>query len=998
MRRLTSFMLALAVLPVVCQAAWAQGGACATQSIPITTGASGSGVLPQGSGDVNWTVIADPDANTAEPRPAFVIDTNAAWKSPLPGSTWISSYPGSLNTTNGKYVFRYCFCLNAGFFANPNLQLSLRADDQADVFLNGGKIGSTPNPSYATALPATIPPPPASAFVAGRNCLTVELNNIGSFAMGLNLAGSIAASGLAVQKPECCNPTGQIQGRKWNDADGDGVLDTNELGLAGWTIKLSNGATAVTDVLGFYSFFGIPPGNYTISEIPQSGWQQTFPAGGTHQVAVGANQLITGKDFGNRQGPPCSRIQTVGTVICELGPNGQLTGNFVWTFTLTNLSNKAVSHFYFDGLPAGVTVDRPHIVFAPPIPPGGVRTETVVIRGATAGQTLTLPIVLLDAALQACCSFSVSLPLPDCRCAQILSDVTPSCFPFLPPPYRYTFNLQNLEPTLVSSVIATPVILPNTPISPAVLDVAPVPIHLSSPIGIGGQTGNKTVVVTGSGAVPGSQVCLLLSLHDLNCEHCCSIPRCFTLPSCFIDDIIFYPIGDSIILFDELGLLVSGIGSSGDDGVGVQTSGAAAVEVGWLPLAPATPSGASISVGASAGGSGSEHALGSLEVTSGVGGYEVVADLAGIGPGPHEVEVFDDSSLVAAITTADGTVAQVSGWPTGGGAAIVDAGPDEASPYSFFLEGSGLTWTLPGGIAVEGDRLRVSATPPTAATPLTSLSILAANIPEITIASGHADPPDGASCAPGPETLCLAGQRFQVEVALGGAGAAVSPGHAVPLSSETGYFWFFDAGNVELVVKVVDGRPVNGHWWVFAGSLSDVAYTITVTDTVTGAAKSYANPSGRLASFADTAAFGEASQLSATRASHGGANDLRPRHSSLPVSDSTAACAAGPQALCLGEGRFRVSIEFENGGSGSAATAIPLTDRSGYFWFFDGANVEVVVKVLDGRPLNGHWWVFFAALSSVEYTVTVTDTDTGVARTYHNPPGVLASRADTAAF
>lgn len=44
-------------------------------------------------------------------------------------------------------------------------------------------------------------------------------------------------------------------------------------------------------------------------------------------------------------------------------------------------------------------------------------------------------------------------------------------------------------------------------------------------------------------------------------------------------------------------------------------------------------------------------------------------------------------------------------------------------------------------------------------------------------------------------------------------------------------------------------------------------------------------------------------------------------------------------------------------GQGSAR---PLTDESGAFWFFDPVNIEVTIKVLDGRPINGHFWVFIA--------------------------------------
>ena len=54
--------------------------------------------------------------------------------------------------------------------------------------------------------------------------------------------------------------------------------------------------------------------------------------------------------------------------------------------------------------------------------------------------------------------------------------------------------------------------------------------------------------------------------------------------------------------------------------------------------------------------------------------------------------------------------------------------------------------------------------------------------------------------------------------------------------------------------------------------------------------------------------------------------------------------------------------------------------------------------MLDGTPLNGKFWVFYGALSNVEYTMTVTDTETGEVKTYKNPSGRFASVADTGAF
>lgn len=113
-----------------------------------------------------------------------------------------------------------------------------------------------------------------------------------------------------------------------------------------------------------------------------------------------------------------------------------------------------------------------------------------------------------------------------------------------------------------------------------------------------------------------------------------------------------------------------------------------------------------------------------------------------------------------------------------------------------------------------------------------------------------------STCTPNATTLCLNGNRFKVEVAWRVASqGSGGTGVAVPLSSDTGYFWFFSSGNVELVVKAVDGRAVNGYYWVFYGALSDVEYTITVTDTANGTVKTYFSPQGQMASRADTAAF-----------------------------------------------------------------------------------------------------------------------------------------------
>ena len=103
--------------------------------------------------------------------------------------------------------------------------------------------------------------------------------------------------------------------------------------------------------------------------------------------------------------------------------------------------------------------------------------------------------------------------------------------------------------------------------------------------------------------------------------------------------------------------------------------------------------------------------------------------------------------------------------------------------------------------------------------------------------------------------------------------------------------------------------------------------------------------------------------------------------------------------LCLGHGRFQVDVDWMlPGGIAGKGQAVPLTDDTGSFWFFDNANLELVVKVLDGRPVNGHFWVYYGGLSDVEYRITVTDTKTGIREIYINPAGRLASGSDVTAF
>ncbi len=114
-----------------------------------------------------------------------------------------------------------------------------------------------------------------------------------------------------------------------------------------------------------------------------------------------------------------------------------------------------------------------------------------------------------------------------------------------------------------------------------------------------------------------------------------------------------------------------------------------------------------------------------------------------------------------------------------------------------------------------------------------------------------------ASCVAGPTTLCLNGGRFRVTAFYATAAGASGPGMGVSLTGDSGYFWFFDSANIELVVKVLDACTLaSPHFWVFAGGLTNVGDTLIVEDTQTGASRTYNNPIGTpFAPLQDTQAF-----------------------------------------------------------------------------------------------------------------------------------------------
>lgn len=133
---------------------------------------------------------------------------------------------------------------------------------------------------------------------SGNLLMTIDSGMIsGNNLAGIGVFGELAAAKL-----------GTISGMKYNDTDGNGIKDSGETGISGWTITMTdeNGAvvSTTTDPSGNYSFPKLKDGNYTVGEVLQSGWFQTAPAvslsgTATYKVQIEGGNEVTGKDFGN---------------------------------------------------------------------------------------------------------------------------------------------------------------------------------------------------------------------------------------------------------------------------------------------------------------------------------------------------------------------------------------------------------------------------------------------------------------------------------------------------------------------------------------------------------------------------------------------------------------------------------------------------------------------------------------------------------------------------
>ncbi len=104
---------------------------------------------------------------------------------------------------------------------------------------------------------------------------------------------------------------GSVTGTVFNDLNSNGQKDANEQGLPGSLVQLYSSApvpqTITTDSTGTYTFANLCDGTFTVRQVMQSGWKQTFPVSPKdYPVTVSNGNAATDKNFGNYKGARCS--------------------------------------------------------------------------------------------------------------------------------------------------------------------------------------------------------------------------------------------------------------------------------------------------------------------------------------------------------------------------------------------------------------------------------------------------------------------------------------------------------------------------------------------------------------------------------------------------------------------------------------------------------------------------------------------------------------------
>ena len=156
-----------------------------------------------------------------------------------------------------------------------------------------------------------------------------------------------------------------------------------------------------------------------------------------------------------------------------------------------------------------------------------------------------------------------------------------------------------------------------------------------------------------------------------------------------------------------------------------------------------------------------------------------------------------------------------------------------------------------------------------------------------------------------------------------------------------------NAGNPEVIVKMVDATGIGQNYWVFYGCMTDLEYTLSVKENATGVVKTYTKDAGKPCGQFDTSGFLPT-----------------PTPTPGPPASPTPTPNAGPVAVTLTAKQFQ--WDFNAGGSSIVLHV--------------GTTYQITIKDIDRAGSNSHGFSGIPALGLSG--VVLSPQGAGVVRTF----------------
>jgi hypothetical protein len=114
----------------------------------------------------------------------------------------------------------------------------------------------------------------------------------------------------------------------------------------------------------------------------------------------------------------------------------------------------------------------------------------------------------------------------------------------------------------------------------------------------------------------------------------------------------------------------------------------------------------------------------------------------------------------------------------------------------------------------------------------------------------------------------------------------------------------------------------------------------------------------------------------------------------------TGACTPSSTTLCLpSDGRFKAEVNWRDFSNNTGSGQVTSTGGDTGVFDLSNPNYLLTVQLLNRCSNNNHFWVFYVSTTDIEFTLTVTDTQTSQTKSYFNPLGAPAPAiTDTSAF